>query len=173
MALFDKAFNEFVSRERANIRKGVNERNLCSRFAMYLQHAAEALGLEGYYSDAEYNRNNGQIKTILDDQMKVVSINCDVILHSRGEIIARDNLIAIEIKKSERPEQEKESDRRRLKALTKQSYDGIWSADGVTLPEHVCGYELGYFIDLDIQNTSVKVEVFKNGKPIDTFTRHF
>jgi len=49
-------------------------------------------------------------------------------------------LIAFERKKTDRPNQQKETDRKRLRALTKESHNGVWSADGETLPEHVCGY---------------------------------
>ncbi|MFZ3226816.1 MAG: hypothetical protein WA230_15065, partial [Xanthobacteraceae bacterium] len=61
--------------------------------------------------DAEYNRQqNGQIKTIIDDHAHEISVTCDLILHSLGEIIRTDNLIAIEMKKSERPKVEKDED---------------------------------------------------------------
>ena len=94
----------------------------------------------------------------------VVVINCDLILHSRGEIVAHDNLIAIEMKKAGRPEAEKEEDRIRLRAMTKATYDNIWSNDGQTHPEHVCGYELGFFVELDSRNSTFKTEEFRDGK---------
>jgi hypothetical protein len=62
-----------------------------------------------------------RFKTILDEHMEEVAVTCDLILHSRGEIASRDNLIAIEMKKSDRPREEKEKDRVRLRALTKPS----------------------------------------------------
>lgn len=75
-----------------------------------------------YHVDVEYNRNkNGRIKTCCpldDDRIPVpVTINCDLIVHSRGEIARQDNLIAIEMKKSSRTKKEKDSDRRRLITL--------------------------------------------------------
>lgn len=39
------------------------------------------------------------VKTIYNDDLKVVSIVCDLIVHSRGEILEKDNLIALEMKK--------------------------------------------------------------------------
>ena len=65
----------------------------------------------GYYTDVEYNRNQGGIKTIRKtirgQTEEIIPINCDLILHSRGEDIGQDNLIAIEMKKSNRPASEK------------------------------------------------------------------
>ena len=81
----------------------------------------------------------GRVKVMLAESLREVRIICDLILHSRGERPADDNLIAIEMKRSTRPEHEKDEDRLRLRTLTRSSYDGIWSADGVTLPEYVCG----------------------------------
>lgn len=162
--LFKITLEEFLQLERNNILSGVSERNLCARLANYLETNAKNSGLKDYYADVEYNRNQGMIKTILDDEQKVIVINCDIILHSRGENVGRDNLIAIEMKKSERPEEEKNKDRDRLRALTKSSFDGIWAADGKTFPEHVCGYELGYFIELDISERIANVEGYRLGK---------
>jgi hypothetical protein len=151
--LFYRSFERFLTVERNNILNGVSERNLCHRLGFCLEEVRTASGLDGYYVDAEYNRKqNGQIKTIIDDQARVISITCDLILHSRGENIRNDNLIAIEMKKSERPNREKEEDRVRLRALTKGSYDDVWSNDGVTLAEHVCGYQLGLFIELNVRS---------------------
>ena len=75
--------------------------------------------------------------------MQVIQISADLILHSRGNNVAEDSLIAVEMKKSGRPTKEKHADRNRLRAMTKGSYDGIWSNDRTTHPEHVCGYRLG------------------------------
>lgn len=165
--MFQEAFKEFLRRERDNILNNVNERNLCARLAMYLDQVRQRHKIEGYYADVEYNRKqNGQIKTILDERLKIVVINCDLILHSRGEIVGRDNLIAVEMKKADQPRIEKGRDRQRLRALTKASYDEIWSADGVTRPEHVCGYEIGFFVMLDIPKERFAVEEYQGGKQI-------
>lgn len=68
-----------------------------------LESVAIDHGLIGYFADAEYNRKqNGQIKTIIDENMEEVKVQCDLILHSRGKNVERDNLIAIEMKKSNR-----------------------------------------------------------------------
>ena len=55
---------------------------------------------------------------------------------------------------------EKENDKARLVALTKDSYDGVWSFDGKTLPEHVCGYDLGIYYEIDSKNCLVYIEYY-------------
>lgn len=106
--IFYPAFETFLRRERANILNGVSERNLCARLGVYLEQHKERAGLEGYHADPEYNRmQDGRIKLILDENGDEVSITCDLILHSRGAIVGRDNLIAIEMKKWDQPPAEK------------------------------------------------------------------
>lgn len=109
------SLSDFLVRDRNSILADVNERNLCSRLAMYLERIACKSGIKGYYADVEYNRNkDGRVKTILNKKMEVVTINCDLILHSRGNNTKCDNLIAIEMKKSDRDNDGKQSDRNRL-----------------------------------------------------------
>ena len=166
--LFKESLNLFLEHELENILNDVNERNLCGRLVIYLNDKIRENNINGYFVDPEYNRKqNGQVKTILDEELNIVSINCDIIVHSRGGNILQDNLIAIEMKKSNRPEEEKISDKKRLRALTKDSYDDIWSADGVTLPEHVCGYILGFFIELNIKTRECLIERYKKGNKIN------
>ena len=62
--------------------------------------------------------------------------------------------INIEMKKSIRPEAEKISDRKRLRTMTKDSYDGVWSWEGEAHPEHVCGYLLGVYVIVNIARRS-------------------
>jgi hypothetical protein len=165
--LFYRSFDVFLVRERNNILNDVSERNLCQRLGFYLEDERKAAGLDGYFVDAEYNRQqNGHIKTIIDDEAREISITCDLILHSRGEMIQHDNLIAIEMKKSDRPARDKQNDRIRLRALTKPSYDGVWVNDGTGLPKYVCGYDLGLYIELDVGNGGVTVEEFERGEPV-------
>ena len=162
--LFERAFQLFLPNERNNITNQVHERNLCGRLAIRLEAVAFEFELKGYYADTEYNRNlNGKVKTILDGEMEVVAITCDLILHSRGECIPRDNLIAVEMKKNSRPPATKDADRKRLRALTKSSYDDVWSNDGIALPEHVCGYDIGIYAELDVRNQRFMVEEYREG----------
>ncbi|MDQ1772989.1 hypothetical protein GQR60_19245 [Labilibaculum sp. A4] len=172
--IFELSIDIFFTEELENILNDVNERNLCGRLAIYLENIAKEKKIEGYYADPEYNRKqNGQVKTILDEEMNVVNINCDIILHSRGNIVAQDNLIAIEMKKSNRPEKEKESDKKRLRALTKDNYDDIWSFDGVVLPEHVCGYILGFYMELNIKTRNCLFECYQKGIKTHEWIRNY
>jgi 16S rRNA G966 N2-methylase RsmD len=172
--LFKTASATFFVEELENIMNDVNERNLCGRLAIYLNEETREQKLDGYFVDPEYNRKqDGKVKTILDDNCEVVNINCDIILHSRGKIVAHDNLIAVEMKKSNRPEVDKNSDRMRLRALTKESYDNIWSADGVTLPEHVCGYYLGYYMEINIRTRKCLFEIYQKGQKVSKWIQDF
>lgn len=164
--LLDRAFAAFLAADVANILSGVSERNLCGRLALAMERELPGLGLEGYHADTEYNRNGRSVKTILDGKYRIVTVVCDLIVHSRGASLAHDNVLAVEMKKRGRPEHEAAADRQRLRALTKASYDEIWSNDGTTLPEHVCGYELGAFIELDARARSYRIEEFRGGLPI-------
>jgi hypothetical protein len=67
------------------------------------------------------------------------------------------------MKRANHPAAEKEKDRTRLKAMTKQSFDDVWSADGVTLPKHVCGYALGFYLELDAPSQRFIVEQYVDG----------
>jgi hypothetical protein len=50
--------------------------------------------------------------------------------------------------------------------MTKASYDDVWSYDRKTLPEHVCGYELGIFIELDSDRETFRLEQFRGGNSV-------
>ena len=163
--LFTASLLIFLQKEALEIIEGVNERNNCARWAIYLEKEAHNRGLTDYLADTEYNRKqNGQIKTILDGNSRIVNINCDLILHTRGANIEEDNLIAIEVKKYDRLTREKQNDRERLRALTKESYDDVWMNDGSTPPKHVCGYRLGVYVELDRNRRICRVEYYKHGK---------
>ncbi len=163
--VFTLSLQTFLEKESQEIIEGVNERNNCGRWAMYLQQVAHEKGLQEYIADPEYNRKqNGQIKTVLDGESRIITVNCDLILHTRGANIAADNLIAIEVKKYDQPDEEKQRDRERLRALTKESFDGIWVNDGSNPPEHVCGYRLGVFVELDRRHRICCVEYYRNGE---------
>lgn len=162
-SLFQGALRRFLVKDAANIRNNISERNLCSRLAMQFENLLSNYDLEAYYADPEYNRKQeGQIKTILSGDMQVIKVTCDLIVHSRGEL-GRDNLIAIEMAKPDKTAEQIQSDRLRLMALTKRSFDDVWSYDGVTHPEHVCGYLLGAFIMVDRTKEVASVEFFEDG----------
>lgn len=159
------ALNDFFTKEIANILNDVAERNLCSRLAIHFQKYIDEFNLTDYYADAEYNRKQeGQIKTILSERMEVIAITCDLIIHSRGGFPGKDNLIALEMAKINKTDEDLNDDRIRLRALTKTSFDDIWSADdGVTHPEHVCGYVKGLYLIIDHRKRQAILEHYANG----------
>jgi len=157
--------DDFFKFEINSILADVAERNLCARMAMHFEKHMKAAGLVGYYADSEYNRKqHGQVKTILNGELEVISITCDLIIHSRGEIISKDNLIAIEMAKPNKSQQAMQDDRNRLMALTKASYDGVWSNDGTAHPEHVCGYVKGLFLIVDRNSRQAQLESYAHGE---------
>lgn len=166
--LFEQANREFLAGEVSLFDGKVSERTFCGALMLHIANLIRTdPSYDGYYVDVEYNRNKGGLKTICKtirgQDFRIVGINCDLILHSRGEKPEQDNLLAIEMKKSYRSPGEKESDRERLIALTKASYDDIWSADGRSLPEHVCGYVLGVYYEIDFPHKTILIEYYRNG----------
>lgn len=162
--IFRNANLGFLKRDVDLVKSKVSERCLCGALMLSLHNEIQNTKFKGYYTDIEYNRNSGKVKTIINKEHKVVSVTCDLIVHSRGEQTLQDNLIAIEMKKSSRPELEKNKDRERLMALTKDTFDDIWSNDGKTLPEHVCGYPLGIYYEINILNRYIELEYYTKGE---------
>lgn len=170
ISIFEKANKRFIDKNTPFIMSDVSERSLCNALAQCIFLEISNSKYSKYYVDTEYNRNNGKVKTIYNDDLKVVSIVCDLIVHSRGEIVEKDNLIALEMKKAYRKVEEKENDKARLVVLTKDSYDKVWSFDGKTLPEHVCGYELGIYYEVNRKCSSIDIEYYIKGKALKNYT---
>lgn len=160
IVFFRNANKSFLADQCGLISSEVSEQCLCAQLSYYIKISLKCASLEGYHVDVEYNRNNGKVKTIINDDMKVIKIKCDLIIHSRGER-KKDNIIAIEMKKSYRSETAKNNDKERLIALTKK--DNIWSYDGIVLPEHVCGYDLGIYYEIDNKKKLILIEYYTNG----------
>jgi hypothetical protein len=168
MPIFQSAFDEFLKRERANILNDISERNLCSRLMIYLERAKDTHGLADYFTDTEYNRKQGKVKTIIDSHAHVLVITCDLILHSRGALRS-DNLIAIEMKKKHHKKADKDADRERLIVLTMQN--NVYPVDQI--PEHASGYELGLFIELDVSAAQFLIETYRGGVMVSQTTGAF
>lgn len=168
--LFEEANCIFINHNQELFESKVSERTLCGALKESIDYVKNKTDFFEYHTDVEYNRNkNGRLKTIIDHDLEIVKINCDLILHSRGKCIELDNLIAIEMKKSNRPNKEKVSDRNRLIALTKDSYnDEVWSYDGKTLPEHVCRYVLGVYYEINLKEQIIYLEYYKRGKKVNS-----
>lgn len=169
-AEFFEASNEvFIKKNRELLDDNVSERALCGCLSRVLHENLKSTPFAGYHVDVEYNRNQGKVKTIINEKAVIVTIVCDLIIHSRGKNKTKDNLVAIEMKKSNRPEDKKQSDRERLMALTKPASDVDYIAEGPELPEHVCGYDLGIYYEIDTIKKRAFIEYYKNGIKIHEY----
>ena len=171
--IFKEANQQFIEQDKRCILMDVAEINWCARLAYFLQVEADKQKKVKYYADAEYNRNaeydaNQQEiyikKAYINDRWEIVDITCDLIVHSRGENLQQDNLIAIEMKKSSRPEEEKQKDRERLKYMTRNSYNGEGTNSQEKLPRYICRYALGVYYEVDIGNRKIYLEYYKEGR---------
>lgn len=174
-SIFEEANERFFNNEQSLLLNQVSERTLCGALMLHIHELiAHDTDLSSYYTDVEYNRNKGYIKTIVKTikgaSEQPIPINCDLILHSRGKCPAQDNLIALEMKKSTRPFLEKQKDRERMVALTKDSFDNIWSYDGQTLPDHVCRYVLGVYYEINYKRNCALIEYYRQGVRTNTYT---
>ncbi|GLC90066.1 hypothetical protein [Lysinibacillus piscis] len=163
--IFEKASRNFLQEQSTFILSGVSERSLCGELMKYLAREISETNFSKYHVDVEHNRNEGgKLKTIKNGKEIVIPITCDIIVHSRGENIKQDNLIAIEMKKSTNNKVEKDKDRERLIALTKDSFDNLWSYDGKTFPQHVCRYQLGVYYEINFIARHVVIEYYMKGE---------
>ena len=62
----------------------MSERSLCNALAQCIFLEISNSKYSKYYVDTEYNRNNGKVKTIYNDDLKAVSIVCDLIVQENG-----------------------------------------------------------------------------------------
>lgn len=166
--IFEKANALFIRKNDMLFKTQVSERTLCGALMIELHEVLKETKYSDYFVDVEYNRNvGGTLKTLkktirgLDEQ--IVKINCDLIVHSRGQNVLCDNLIALEMKKSTGKQIDKDSDRNRLECLTKSSKQDVWSYGGKVLPEHVCGYGLGVYYEVNFRRNTILVEYYKEG----------
>ncbi|MBO4224746.1 hypothetical protein [Bradyrhizobium neotropicale] len=164
--IFHEALDEFLAREFALVRKDAHEQSLCGRLAIYMDHAKDRHGLEDYYVDVEYNRRGEGRKQILHPVTgKHINVVCDILLHSRGDL-EDDNLIAIEMKKDDAEDEKKQGDRDRLKALT-------LPIPQRGNPDYVCGYQIGYYLEVHIGNATLLIEEYRGGNLSQSGTKDF
>ncbi|MFS0615423.1 hypothetical protein [Lederbergia ruris] len=118
--LFELANGKYLIEQRKLIQSGVSERTLCGQLMLYLNGVKDKTLYRQCYVDVEYNRNiNGRLETIKDGEGENATINRDLILHGRGENLEQDNLIALEMKKSNGRRSEKEKRKRAFKSFKK------------------------------------------------------
>jgi hypothetical protein len=166
--LFEDANERMIIQDKYLFISKVSERTLCGALMLHLHELIKETKYKDYHVDVEYNRNKGSKlqtfkKTIRKLDNSIININCDLIVHSRGNDIRQDNLIAIEMKKSSRSKKEKDSDRERLIALTKDNYNDLRPFDRKTLPEDVCGYKLGVFYEINYRKQRIILQYYVRG----------
>lgn len=170
--IFNKANDKFLAKESNLILDDVAERCLCGDLKSYLARELANTIYSDYHVDIEYNRNCGEIKTTINGEHKVVNIQCDLLIHSRGEKELQDNLVALEMKKSYQDKKSKDEDRDRLCALTKDRHNSdTYSYDGKTFPKHVCGYILGIYYEVDKDNEKILIEYYSEGKLVEQYEK--
>ena len=164
--IFEKANMAFIRNNAMLFETQVSERTLCGALMIELHEVLKETRYSGYFVDVEYNRNVGGAlkvlkKTIQGMDEQIVTINCDLIVHSRGQNVVRDNLIALEMKKS--TGRQKDKDRNRLGCLTMSPEQKDWSYSDKVVPEHVCGYGLGVYYEVNFRRKNILVEYYKDG----------
>jgi len=163
--LFENANRKLLKHDTELFRKNSSEISICGALAQKLKSSLWGTPFNNYYIDIEYNRNFNNPKLIYSNGKKR-KITCDLIVHSRGRFIIQDNLISVEMKKSNRATEEKELDRYRLEALTSSSFDGIWMFDETELPPYVCRYILGIYYKVQVNR--IFLEFYRHGALVDT-----
>jgi len=174
--LFEQANSILLRDDHVLFENQVSERTLCGALMLHIHDIIkENASYAGYYADVEYNRRKGKLnvhyKTIHGPSNKTIQINCDLLLHGRGKHPEQDNLLAVEMKKSTRTKREKNSDRERLKILTEDFYDNKQIVDTQMSPEHVCGYVLGVYYEINYRRKMILVEYYYNGSMIQTYKK--
>jgi hypothetical protein len=173
MNLFESANAILLRGDKKLLIRDASEPSICGALMLHLHDLMlEDGGYVGYYTDLEYNRNignpNHMKKVYLRDDRRERRIKCDLLIHSRGENVRQDNLLALEMKKEYRRKYEKQSDRERLMALTLNSYGGQRRSE-VSLPEYVCGYIIGIYYELDLPHNRCWIEYFQNGQSMQVY----
>jgi hypothetical protein len=168
--IFIEASNLFVENERELVLSKVSERCLCGSFMLILRKILDDTEFNNYFTDVEYNRNEGRVKTIIDEDFEILDITCDLIVHSRGSMIGQDNLLAIEMKKDYHSTVEKTKDKKRLKALTKPISE-VTVISNTGFPINVCGYILGVYYEISVPQREIFIEYYVNGNVVSNYTK--
>ncbi len=91
--IFEKSNKMLITNDNYLFTTNVSERTLCGALMLHLNELIKQTKYRDYHVDVEYNRNAGGKlktinKTICGQDNKVISINCDLIVHSRGFIVS-------------------------------------------------------------------------------------
>ena len=168
MRIFEEANQNFLEKNQLLFEAEVSERTLCGALMIEIHDIIRSREeYQGYFVDVEYNRNRGNHVESHKKMCKKLNgenavISCDLILHSRGQNIEEDNLIELEMKKADRRESEKKSDRERLEKIT-QPVNETCIKKG-KLPTYVCGYKLGIYYEIDLKKKIIQIEYYCGGE---------
>ena len=149
--IFEKAKNEFLEKEKAIIKNDTNERTLTQRLAFYLElQLRKNIKYENYSVDCEYNKKEEDIKRLkFGKNTDKKEIYPDIIVYQRK---IKNNLIAIEMKKTTSRNTDKIKDIEKLEALTDRKND--------------YHYTLGIYFELDITDNNNIINFFVDGEVI-------
>ena len=149
--IFEKAKNEFLEKEKTIIKNDTNERTLTQRLAFYLElQLRKNIKYENYSVDCEYNRKEEDIKRLkFGKNTDKKEIYPDIIVQQRK---IKNNLIAIEMKKTTSSSVDKRKDIEKLEALTDRKND--------------YHYTLGIYFELDITDNNNIINFFVDGEEI-------
>lgn len=170
LKIFYNANKLFIKDNIRNIELGVSEVTLQGNFSQAFKEILKEMKICNYYSEINYNKNKHFTKCIINEKMEYFDIFCDLIIHSCGENLEQDNLLAIEMKKKEN-RKDRLKDRKRLEIITSDSYVGEILFD--ELPPYICRYSLGIFYDLDVKKRQIELDFYQHGKLIKTQTIHY
>ena len=166
LELFFKANKNFIKKNKDLITRDLSERCLCAALAHEVNKLLEVSQYSQYYCDVEYNRNKEDAKQIYKNG-KLQKVTCDLIIHSRGQL-EKDNLIALEMKKHRGSYKtgtryDINSDRIRLKCLTKQVFPGrTIEYEEYDLRACVCNYDFGIMYIIDENQKTITMEIYVN-----------
>lgn len=166
-ALFWAANSAFLENHVILLNRELSERCLCGALLCELNKQLERRNWKNYHADIEFNRDEDNIKCInyiTDDGVSLKRIFTDIIVHSRGKE-SLDNLIVLEMKKSNASKAEIDEDKARLRQLTKQnSNTSLYSY----------AYLLGIYYEINLDKKEIKIEFFNNGnREEQTFQRRY
>jgi hypothetical protein len=154
--LVNNAITKFNENEIYLLKNDVNERGICSKFAVYLEYEIRNDNeLSEYNVDTEFNRGyNGDDSAV--KRLNEEPISIDLIVHKRGYDyagIGYDNLICMEMKKVKNREGYRD-DEERLRDLTDPD-KGFW-------------YKIGYMIRISQKKCKLEIKnLFIGGKLIE------
>ena len=170
LEIFYNANRLFIKDNIRNIELGVSEVTLQGNFSQAFKEILKEMKIYNYYSEINYNKNKQFTKCIINEKMEYFDIFCDLIIHSCGENLEQDNLLAIEMKKKEN-RKDRLKDRKRLEIMTSDSYVGEILFD--ELPTYICRYSLGIFYDLDVKKRQIELDFYQHGELIKKQTIYY